>query len=84
MKKTLRFNVSIEAPKQLVWKTMLDPDGYTAWTAPFCEGSYFSGSWDSGAKIKFLAPGGDHAPLTAGWICIPMGSVTASATTSAP
>ena len=59
MKKTLRFNVSIEAPKQLVWKTMLDPDGYTAWTAPFCEGSYFSGSWDSGAKIKFLAPGGD-------------------------
>ena len=25
MKKTLKFNVSIQAPKQRVWKTMLDP-----------------------------------------------------------
>ena len=28
------------------------------WTAPFGEGSHFEGSWEAGAKIRFLGPGG--------------------------
>lgn len=59
MKKTLTFTVSIQAPRQLVWDTMLDPESYKTWTAAFCEGSYYVGSWDEGAKIQFLSPGGD-------------------------
>lgn len=59
MKKTLTFQISIAAPRALVWDTMLDTEGYKAWTAAFCEGSHFTGSWAQGAAIRFLAPNGD-------------------------
>lgn len=59
MKKTLIFKVFIQAPRRLVWEKMIDPDGYKVWTAPFMEGCYFTGSWEKGEKIHFLAPGGD-------------------------
>ncbi|HET7793041.1 MAG TPA: SRPBCC domain-containing protein [Rhizobacter sp.] len=57
--KTLKFEIAIKAPRPRVWTTMLAPDTYKAWTAAFCEGSYYEGSWDKGAKIRFLAPSGD-------------------------
>lgn len=57
--KTLTFNITIQAPRAAVWSTMLDPAGYEAWTAPFCEGSRYVGSWDEGAAIRFVAPSGD-------------------------
>jgi hypothetical protein len=59
MKQTLTFKVDIQAPRKVVWDTMLGADTYTKWAAPFYEGSYFKGSWDEGAKIQFLAPSGD-------------------------
>ena len=59
MTKTLTFQVDIQAPRQRVWQTMLDAEGYRAWTAAFCEGSTYEGSWDQGAAIRFLAPSGD-------------------------
>ncbi len=59
MTKTLTFQVDIQAPRRQVWQTMLSPDGYRAWTAAFCEGSTYEGSWDRGAAIRFLAPSGD-------------------------
>lgn len=58
MKKTLTFTVSIRAPRPLVWDTMFDADGYRAWTAPFCEGSYFVGTWEEGTRMQLLAPNG--------------------------
>lgn len=57
--KTLTFEVTIRAPRPLVWSTMLDPEGYKAWTSAFTEGSYYVGSWEQGAKIQFLSPSGD-------------------------
>jgi len=59
MKKSLEFKVFIQFPVARVWDVMLGPETYMAWTAEFCEGSYFEGSWDQGEKIRFLAPGGD-------------------------
>lgn len=59
MTKTLTFTVSIQAPRRLVWDTMLGAETYQAWTAAFCEGSSFTGSWDEGSKIQFLGPNGD-------------------------
>jgi uncharacterized protein YndB with AHSA1/START domain len=59
MKKTLNFTVSIAAPRQVVWETMLGPDTYKAWTSVFAEGSYFTGSWEEGSKIQFRGPNGD-------------------------
>lgn len=58
MNKRLRFEIAIDAPRELVWTTMLDSDSYQVWTAPFCEGSRFEGSWEQGEKIHFLDPGG--------------------------
>jgi uncharacterized protein YndB with AHSA1/START domain len=59
MKKTLTFETTIRAPRARVWATLIEPETYKAWTAAFCEGSYFEGSWDQGAKIRFLSPTGD-------------------------
>ena len=59
MTKTLTFEIAIRAPRPRVWDIMLDPETYKAWTSAFCEGSYFVGSWDEGAKIQFLSPSGD-------------------------
>lgn len=57
--KTLHFSITIDAPRERVWDTMLGPETYRVWTAPFAEGSYFEGSWAKGEKIHFLAPSGD-------------------------
>lgn len=54
--KPLQFSVTINAPKQKVWDTMLGDATCRQWTTPFCEGSYFEGSWETGSKILFLAP----------------------------
>lgn len=35
---------------------MLAPDTYQKWTACFCEGSYYEGSWDKGSSIFFRSP----------------------------
>ncbi|MEG2045734.1 MAG: SRPBCC domain-containing protein [Comamonas sp.] len=59
MTQRLYFAVSIAAPRPKVWETMLSPDGYRDWTSVFCEGSTYEGSWEQGAKIRFLAPNGD-------------------------
>jgi len=59
MNKTLEFVASIHAPRSLVWNVMLEPSTYAEWTSAFCDGSRFDGSWEQGAKIRFLAHGGD-------------------------
>lgn len=59
---TLRFTQRIAAPRAHVWKTLIDPDGYRDWTSVFCESSRFEGSWEEGAKIRFL--GGENGGMT--------------------
>ncbi len=60
----LTFTILIHAPRARVWDTMLDDATYREWTRPFCEGSYFEGSWDEGATIRFLSPSGDGMVAT--------------------
>jgi uncharacterized protein YndB with AHSA1/START domain len=57
--KKLSFSISVRAPRDLVWRKMLEQDSYRQWTTPFTEGSYYEGSWEKGASIRFLSPGGD-------------------------
>ena len=57
--KKLRYSTHIAAPVETVWRTMLDPGTYRAWTSAFSEGSYFEGSWAKGEKIRFLSPDGE-------------------------
>jgi len=56
--KTLEFKITIAAPVEKVWDTMLSPEGYQQWTKPFLAGSYFEGTWSEGERMRFLAPGG--------------------------
>lgn len=52
----LNFKIDINAPKEKVWKTMLEDATYRLWTTPFSEGSYYKGDWSKGSKIIFLGP----------------------------
>jgi uncharacterized protein YndB with AHSA1/START domain len=54
----LTFSATINAPKELVWRTMLDDDTYRQWTSAFQEGSYAVTDWKQGSKALFLAPDG--------------------------
>jgi uncharacterized protein YndB with AHSA1/START domain len=56
---TQHHEILIQAPRERVWETMLNSPGYEQWTAAFCEGSRFEGSWETGSTIRFLAPGGN-------------------------
>ena len=57
--KKLNYSTIIEAPRQVVWDTMLAPGTYRQWTVGFCEGSYYEGSWEKGSGIKFSSPSGE-------------------------
>ncbi|MDD1775427.1 MAG: SRPBCC domain-containing protein [Methanobacterium sp.] len=52
----LQFKIEINAPKEKVWKTMLDDETYRQWTEMFGPGSHYIGDWKEGSKIVFLAP----------------------------
>lgn len=58
-KKTLSFEVTIQAPRARVWERMLGAESYKTWTAVFNEGSHYKGSWEPGSRILFLGPSGD-------------------------
>jgi hypothetical protein len=50
------YSITINAPVDKVWHTMLDDQTYREWTKAFSEGGYYKGSWDKGSKIIFLGP----------------------------
>jgi hypothetical protein len=52
----LHLSQFINAPREKVWKTMLNDATYRDWTAAFNPGSYYKGSWEKGSKISFLGP----------------------------
>jgi len=52
----MQFSIVINAPKEKVWKTMLNKDTYEKWTDVFMPGSTYDGDWSEGSKILFLAP----------------------------
>jgi activator of Hsp90 ATPase-like protein len=55
----LTFTTTINAPKEVVWRTMLDDQTYREWTSTFQEGSYVITDWKPGSKALFLAPDGN-------------------------
>lgn len=56
---TLHFDIEIQAPRAVVWQSMLSQEGYRFWTAAFCEGSCYEGGWAEGDTIRFLTPSGE-------------------------
>jgi uncharacterized protein YndB with AHSA1/START domain len=55
MEKT-NFSIVINAPKEKVWKTLINKDTYEQWAAVFMPGSSYVGDWSEGSKILFIAP----------------------------
>lgn len=56
--KTLRFETTIHASREKVWRTMLEHDTYRIWTSEFTAGSDYEGSWEKGERIRFVSPDG--------------------------
>lgn len=54
--KQLHFQISINAPREKVWEAVIGKDTYPMWSEVFYPGSTIEGSWDKGAKIRFVAP----------------------------
>ncbi len=57
MEEKLHFEITIQASPKKVYQSVIEDQTYREWTEPFSSGSYYSGSWEKGAKIKFLGPG---------------------------
>jgi uncharacterized protein YndB with AHSA1/START domain len=52
------FSITINAPKEKIWKVMLDESTYREWSSAFQEGSYAVTDWKEGSKALFLTPEG--------------------------
>lgn len=53
----LHFSITIDAPKEKVWNTMIEDETYRQWTDVFNPlGCYYEGSWEEGSKMLFLGP----------------------------
>lgn len=50
----LNFTITITAPVEKVYTTMLAADTYKEWTGEFNPTSNYEGSWDKGSKILFV------------------------------
>lgn len=55
----MHVTTTINAPAKKVWDTMLQDATYRDWTSAFNPGSYYVGSWEKGADIRFLGPSPD-------------------------
>lgn len=54
----LTYSTTINAPKEVVWRTLLDDETYRKWTSAFQEGSYAVTDWKQGSEARFLGPDG--------------------------
>ena len=50
----IHFEITIEAPAEKVYNTMLDQQGYRDWTTEFNPSSYYEGTWEEGSKMAFI------------------------------
>jgi uncharacterized protein YndB with AHSA1/START domain len=55
----LTFEIEINATCETIWSKLWENDNYSIWTAPFCEGSYFTGDLVQGNRVHFLSPSGE-------------------------
>ncbi len=56
MLQKMHLTIHIRAAREKVWDVMLQDATYRDWTTAFSPGSYYVGSWEPGADIRFLGP----------------------------
>lgn len=52
----LHYAIQINAPREKVWRALLEDATYREWTTVFMPGSHFEGDWSEGSKMLFLGP----------------------------
>ncbi len=52
----IHFTITIKAPREKDWDTMLSTETYPQWTKAFHPGSYYKGTLAQGEKVLFLGP----------------------------
>jgi uncharacterized protein YndB with AHSA1/START domain len=50
----LHCSIVINAPRAMVWETMLGEDTYPVWTKIFNPTSTYEGNWEEGSEIHFI------------------------------
>ncbi len=50
----INFSISINAPKEKVWRTLWEDETYRKWTSVFSPTSYVDTDWKEGSKVLFL------------------------------
>ena len=50
---SLHVKIQIDAPPELVYQTMLDPQHFREWVAPWSPTSQFKGTWEKGSFMRF-------------------------------
>ncbi len=55
----VHFSITINAPREKVWRVMLEDATYRRWSSAFQEGSYAVTDWKEGSKALFLTPAGE-------------------------
>ncbi|HET9662569.1 MAG TPA: SRPBCC domain-containing protein [Thermomicrobiales bacterium] len=61
--KTLQYGISIDAPPQKVWDTMLAKETYVQWVSVSWPGSSYHGEWKQGSQIRFTGADGGGGTL---------------------
>ncbi len=52
-----KYSIEIDAPREKVWRVMIEDKSYRDWTSAFCPNSHFEGDWSEGSEIRFLGDG---------------------------
>lgn len=50
----LHYSITINAPREHVWNTMLNDATYREWTKAFDPGSHYKGNWEQGSRMEFM------------------------------
>ncbi len=50
----MKYSITINAPREKVWKTLWEDATYRAWTSAFHESSRAETDWKKGSKVLFL------------------------------
>lgn len=59
-----QFTITIDAPREKVWKTLWSDDTFPVWTAGFCAGSHAKTDWKKGSRVLFLDNNNDGMAST--------------------
>lgn len=55
----LNFKITIDAPREKVWKVLWDDVTYPKWTSAFSPTSYAETDWNEGSKVLFTDGSGN-------------------------